>query len=124
MLRTLSNYADHPNVGGVILMDLGCEKTNLAYVEKYLLKRDKNFNKPVVKIGIQDIGGTEAAIKLGLEAVENMLPEVNRAEREEVPVSELVLGVKCGGSDGSRVYQLIRLWDARLTCWSARAEQY
>ena len=100
MLRTLSNYADHPNVGGVILMDLGCEKTNLAYVEKYLLKRDKNFNKPVVKIGIQDIGGTEAAIKLGLEAVESMLPEVNRAEREEVPVSELVLGVKCGGSDG------------------------
>ncbi len=36
MLRTLSNYADHPNVGGVILMDLGCEKTNLERVEKYL----------------------------------------------------------------------------------------
>ena len=33
MLRTLSNYADHPNVGGVILIDLGCEKTNLAQVE-------------------------------------------------------------------------------------------
>src|SRR6266436_3724241 len=82
MLRTLANYADNPNVGGVILIDLGCEKTNLSYVEKYLLKRDKNFNKPVVKIGIQDIGGTEAAIKLGLEAVESMLPEVNRAGRE------------------------------------------
>src|SRR6185503_709315 len=38
MLRTLSNYADHPNVGGVILIDLGCEKTNLSQVEKYLLK--------------------------------------------------------------------------------------
>ena len=100
MLRTLSNYADHPNVGGVILMDLGCEKTNLAYVERYLLKREKSFNKPVAKIGIQDIGGTEAAIKLGLEEVGRMLPEVNRAVREEVPVSELVLGVKCGGSDG------------------------
>jgi altronate hydrolase len=100
MLRTLSNYADHPNVGGVILMDLGCEKTNLAYVEKYLLKRDKGFNKPVAKIGIQEIGGTEAAIKLGMDEVERMLPEVNRAVREEVPVSELVLGVKCGGSDG------------------------
>jgi len=100
MLRTLSNYADHPNVGGVILMDLGCEKTNLAYVEKYLLRRDKDFNKPVSKIGIQEVGGTEAAIKRGLEEVERMLPEVNRAAREEVPVSELVLGVKCGGSDG------------------------
>lgn len=40
MLRTLSNYADHPNVGGVILIDLGCEKTNLAQVEKYLFKRE------------------------------------------------------------------------------------
>jgi len=100
MLRTLSNYADHPNVGAVILIDLGCEKTNLAYVEKYLLKRDKSFNKPVAKIGIQEVGGTQAAIERGLKEVEWMLPEVNRAVREEVSVSELVLGVKCGGSDG------------------------
>lgn len=100
MLRTLSNYADHPNVGGVVLIDLGCEKTNLAKVEQYLLRREKKFNKPVAKIGIQRIGGTEAAIAQGLKEVERMLPEVNRITREEVPVSELVLGVKCGGSDG------------------------
>jgi len=100
MLRTLSNYADHPNVGGVVLIDLGCEKTNLSQVEKYLLKRDKSFNKPMAKIGIQDVGGTQAAIEQGLLEVELMLPEVNRATREQVSVSELVLGVKCGGSDG------------------------
>ncbi len=100
MLRTLSNYADHPNVGGVILIDLGCEKTNLAQVEKYLLKREKSFAKPVAKIGIQDVGGTQAAIETGLREVEKMLPEVNSVSREEYPISELVLGVKCGGSDG------------------------
>ena len=100
MLRTLANYADHPNVGGVILMDLGCEKTNLAYVEKYLLRREKSFAKPVAKIGIQEVGGTQAAIEQGLREVERMLPEVNRAEREAIPVGELILGVKCGGSDG------------------------
>src|SRR5437764_10894365 len=100
MLRTLSNYADHPNVGGVVLMDLGCEKTNLAYVEKYLLRRERSFDKPVAKIGIQEVGGTQAAIERGLQEVERMLPEVNLATREAVPVSELVLGVKCGGSDG------------------------
>src|SRR5258708_5750822 len=100
MLRTLSNYADHPNVGGVVLIDLGCEKTNLSQVEKYLLKRDKSFNKPVARIGIQDVGGTQAAIDRGLKEVESMLPEVNRATRERVSASELVLGVKCGGSDG------------------------
>jgi altronate hydrolase len=100
MLRTLSNYADHPNVGGVVLIDLGCEKTNLSQVEKYLLKREKSFDKPVAKIGIQEIGGTQAAIQRGLKEVEEMLPLVNLTAREECSVSELVLGVKCGGSDG------------------------
>jgi len=100
MLRTLSNYADHPNVGGVILIDLGCEKTNLSQVERYLLKREKAFDKPVAKIGIQEVGGTQAAIQQGLKEVEQMLPRVNEIAREECPVSELVLGVKCGGSDG------------------------
>jgi altronate hydrolase len=100
MMRTLSNYADHPNVGGVILIDLGCEKTNLSFVEKYLTNREKPIQKPVFKIGIQDVGGTQAAIEIGLKEVERMLPEVNKVEREEFPISELVLGVKCGSSDG------------------------
>jgi altronate hydrolase len=100
MMRTLSNYADHPNVGGVILIDLGCEKTNLSYVEKYLTKRESPVDKPLYKIGIQEVGGTQSAIETGLKYVQEMLPEVNKATREEFPVSELVLGVKCGGSDG------------------------
>ncbi len=100
MMRTLSNYADHPNVGGVILIDLGCEKTNLTFVEKYLTNRDKPIQKPVFKIGIQDVGGTQSAIEIGLKEVEKMLPEVNQCVREEFPISELVLGVKCGSSDG------------------------
>lgn len=100
MMRTLANYADHPNVGGVILIDLGCEKTNLTFVEKYLTNREKPIQKPVFKIGIQDVGGTQSAIEIGLKEVERMLPVVNECAREEFPVSELVLGVKCGSSDG------------------------
>src|SRR5260370_1081242 len=100
MLRTLSNYADHPNVGSGILIDLGCEKTNLSEVENYVVKREKSFDKPVVKIEIQEVGGTQAAIERGLKEVERMLPEINEVEREECSISELVLGVKCGGSDG------------------------
>ena len=100
LMRTLSNYADHPNVGGVILMELGCEKTNLSVVEQYLLTRSRQLNKPLARISIQETGGTEAAITRGLQEVEFMLPEVNRIKRQRVPISELVLGVKCGGSDG------------------------
>ena len=100
MMRTLSNYADHPNVGGVILIDLGCEKTNLSFVEKYLTHRETPIQKPVFKIGIQDVGGTQSAIELGLKYVQELLPEVNRTQRETVSAGELVLGVKCGSSDG------------------------
>jgi len=100
MLRTLANYADHPNVGGVILIELGCEKTNLSLVERYLAGHDRRLDKPFVRFGIQEAGGTQETIARGLREVELMLPEVNKSERVEVPISDLVLGVKCGGSDG------------------------
>src|SRR5579872_4436640 len=99
LLRVLSNYADHPNVGGVVLMELGCEKTNLSVVEAYLDRLGKKLNKPLERIGIQQVGGTEAAIRAGLAAVEKMLPIVNQSRREKISVEKLVLGVKCGGSD-------------------------
>jgi len=99
LLRTLSNYADHPNVGGVVLLELGCEKTNLSVVEKYLQSLGRKIDKPMVRFGIQDVGGTQAAVQAGLDAVARMLPEVNTVRRSQVPISELVLGVKCGGSD-------------------------
>jgi len=99
LLRVLSNYADHPNVGGVVLLELGCEKTNLSVLETYLQRLGRKLEKPLVRIGIQQVGGTEGAIRAGLRAVEEMLPLVNQAVRQPVSVSELVLGVKCGGSD-------------------------
>jgi altronate hydrolase len=100
MLRTLSNYAGHPNVGGVIFIGLGCEKTNLSKVEEYLQHRGLDIRKPVVRFGIQETGGTQAVIERGLREVAEMLPRVNDITRSPVPVSELSLGVKCGGSDG------------------------
>lgn len=100
MLRTLANYASHPNVGGVIFIGLGCEKTNLTAVEKYLQKEHVEFGKPVVRFGIQEVGGTQAVIDRGLKEVAAMLPILNEATRSTASMSELILGVKCGGSDG------------------------
>jgi arabinonate dehydratase len=99
LLRVLSNYADHPNVGGVVLMELGCEKTNLSVVEKYLQRCQRTLAKPFVRIGVQDAGGTQAAIARGMSAVRDMLPQVNQATRQPLSMRELVLGVKCGASD-------------------------
>src|SRR4029078_10898307 len=66
LLRVLSNYADHPNVGGVVLMELGCEKTNLSVVEDYFIRCSRKLSKPLVRIGVQDAGGTKNAIQHGL----------------------------------------------------------
>ena len=100
MLRTLGHYASHPNVGGVVFIGLGCEKTNLTAMERFFAKHGDTLHKPVVRIGIQDVGGTEAAVRRGVEAVAGMLPVANGATRSEASVSELIMGVKCGGSDG------------------------
>ena len=100
LMRTLENYAQHPNIAGVVFLDLGCEKTNLSIFARRLEKRGVKFDKPVEWIGIQECGGTKAAIDRGLEVVEEMLPKANESVREECPASELSLGVKCGGSDG------------------------
>ncbi len=100
LMRTLANYAAHPNVGGVVMLDLGCEKTNLHIMEKFLIERTNALQKPLVRIGIQESGGTADTITRGLKAVEDMLPIVNQALREPFPMSELILGVKCGSSDG------------------------
>lgn len=99
LLRVLANYADHPNIGGVVLIELGCEKTNLSVVEQHLHRREREIHKPLVRIGVQEVGGTQAAIENGLKAVEAMLPAVNEAKRERCSIAELVLGVKCGASD-------------------------
>jgi len=101
VLRILATYAGHPNVGGVLFVDLGCEKTNKAYMEKYLGSEvGELFGKPAAWIGVQQCGGTQGTIEQGLREIEKMMPEVADARREEASISELVLGVECGGSDG------------------------
>ncbi|MAF64831.1 MAG: galactonate dehydratase [Planctomycetes bacterium] len=101
LLRTLAAYADHPNVGGIVVIGLGCEMTNPARFERFLSERGGfGWEKPVEWIGIQEAGGTKTAIDKGVAAVAAMLPRVGEAVRERLPAGELVLGVKCGGSDG------------------------
>jgi altronate hydrolase len=101
LLRTLSNYADHPNVGGVLFVELGCERTNADAFRRHLEERGGlSWDKPVEWVAIQQAGGTQATVQRGLAAVTSMFAAANEARREACPVDDLVLGVKCGGSDG------------------------
>jgi altronate hydrolase len=64
--------------------------------ELYGIKESETFRT----MTIQDIGGTQKAVAAGVEAIRDMLPLANRARRETVPASELMLALQCGGSDG------------------------
>lgn len=98
LMKVLSRYIEHPNVAAALVIQLGCEKTNFTAFGKYMEPLvDK---KPVRFIGIQECGGTQATIKRGLEIIGEFLGQANQHQREPASASELILGVKCGGSDG------------------------
>lgn len=96
LLRTFNGYARNPNFGGVLLVGLGCETMQVSRVmEESGLADTDTF----CAYTIQEVGGTRVSIEKGIETLRNMLPRVNRIERETVPASELILAVQCGGSD-------------------------
>jgi arabinonate dehydratase len=106
ILRTLTAYASHPNVGAVLFLELGCEKTGQdllrGHMDKLgLLNHDGSevSGRAAAWISIQKAGGTMPTIQQGLEEIQALLPFANQARRQEVCISELILGVECGGSD-------------------------
>jgi len=95
-LRTLIGLGQHPNVAAVIVIGLGCEVLTAPVVGE----RIREMGKKVVEFSIQDVGGTPKATAKGIEIATELLEEVNQLQREEASVSELVIGLECGGSDG------------------------
>ncbi|HEV2074370.1 MAG TPA: altronate dehydratase family protein [Thermomicrobiales bacterium] len=94
--RTMAGIIDHPNIGGYIILSLGCE-TNQP--EDLIANTSLNEDAPLV-LTIQQDGGFRQSVRAGIEAVINLLPEANKIEREPIPASEIVLALQCGGSDG------------------------
>jgi altronate hydrolase len=94
--RTLAGTVDHPNVCGYVILSLGCEINQPGDMIEYA---GLGPDAPLV-ITIQEDGGFTRTVERGIEAVERLLAPADRAEREPVPVSEIVLALQCGGSDG------------------------
>jgi altronate hydrolase len=93
--RTLGGYASHPNVGGVLVVGLGCEDNN---VEEFLGAAGLAVSDRLAVRVIQQEGGTAATVAAGVEALRAMLPQA-AAKRSRVPARKLVVGLQCGGSD-------------------------
>jgi altronate dehydratase large subunit len=97
-LRTLTNMACHPNVGGVVVITLGCSPLCVNDRLYAAIREHAGDDRPVHCLRIQK-EGRAAAIREGIRRVEEMVAHLQTVERKPVPISGLCLAVKCGGSD-------------------------
>jgi len=98
-MRVLKWYICHPNVGGCLIMDLGCEQTNYEKMSKYLKDSIAEDLKPIDWITIQESGGTRSTVEKAKTVIKSRLSDVNQVKREHCPLSKLVVGTECGASD-------------------------
>ena len=97
LMRTLKGYARNANFGGILLVGLGCEVMQVPdLVGQGRLRPDGNFRY----MTIQQTGGTRATIAAGLKVLREMAEVASHTARAPAPVSKLMIGLQCGGSDG------------------------
>lgn len=97
LFRTLSGYAQHPNFGGILLIGLGCE---VMQVSALVGGRPIRADGALRYMTIQQEGGTRKTIEKGLAELRSIAELANIATRQPAPVSQLMVGMQCGGSDG------------------------
>ncbi len=96
----LANYISHPNVAGATVISLGCQKAELSTLKKEIKLRDPDGFKPVLYFDRQAWRGPQDMLEAIMQKTIVGMQEANKAVRESVSISELVVGVECGGSDG------------------------
>ncbi len=114
--RILADLVHHPNAGGVLVVGLGCENNNLAEFRGILDEVDAE------RVGFLASQEVEDELATGLELMERMVAHAGEATRRPVPVSRLVVGLKCGGSDGFSgitANPLLGRVSDRLIAWGA-----
>lgn len=96
--KVLTGFALHPNVYGVVIIGLGCETVPHAKLRE---KIQAQTSKPVVSFGTQEEGGTLKTIEKAVRAAREMAAEAGMQQKERFDISELLMGIECGGSDAT-----------------------
>lgn len=98
--KLLAAYADHPNVGGITVLSLGCQNLQVQDFVDDLKTRNPSFAKPLYIFEQQQVGNEEVMIADAIKKTFEGLIEINKLERQPASLDKLCVGVKCGGSDG------------------------
>ena len=93
-----SGFAANPNIYATVLVGLGCEGCTPDKMADAIRVKT---NKPLEVVVIQDEGGTVNAINKAVKAARKFVQEASLVKKEEIPLSELFIGLECGGSDAT-----------------------
>ncbi len=96
----LAGYIHHPNVAGVTVLSLGCQNAQISILLEEIKRRDANFSKPVLIFEQQKSPSEATMITQAIRDTFLGLVEADKITRQPAPLSQLTLGLKCGGSDG------------------------
>jgi altronate hydrolase len=100
LLRLLAGYLTHPNVAGATVLSLGCQNAQVSLFEKTLQAADPHFRKPLYILEQQQSHSERDFVAEAVKKTFVGLTQANAIERQPAPLSELTLGLECGGSDG------------------------
>ena len=95
-MDVMAGYAANPNIYGTVVVSLGCENCQMDLVTEAIRART---NKPLEQVIIQEAGGTLKAIEQAVRYAKKMVAEASMLRKEAFPLSELIVGTECGGSD-------------------------
>ncbi len=90
----------NPNVAGITILSLGCQKTQIEDLQAEIKRKSKSFDKPILYFNQQTYGTEHALMSSAVKETFKGLIEINKITRKPAPLSKITLGLKCGGSDG------------------------
>lgn len=96
IMDVMAGYAANPNIYGTVVVSLGCENCQMDLVVEAIRART---NKPLAQVIIQQAGGTLKAVDQAVRLAKGMTAQASLLQKEPFPLSELIIGTECGGSD-------------------------
>ncbi len=98
--KLLAAYANHPNVGGITILSLGCQHLQSPELLEDIKKSSPGFDKPIYVFEQQQSQSEEQLIREAIRKTFEGLVQINELQRKPASLDKLCIGVKCGGSDG------------------------
>lgn len=96
----LAGYINNPNVAGATVLSLGCQNAQVDILKQKLKDINPSFSKPLIILEQQREGTEQELLASAIRQTFLGLVEANKQERKPAPLTKLVVGLECGGSDG------------------------